>query len=103
MYHILYIRYHSQQHKLLGFIQSLNNNGPGQFCDGGTHPEHVGKKPEKSGNERNRKGINFAAVDRIRKKSENIGKIRKTPEMRGTGRGTILWRLDESGKSRKSR
>ena len=60
----------------VGF-QSLKNKGPGQFCDGGTHPEQVGK-------------------------SRKIRKSRKNPEMRGTGRGTILLRRDASGQVGKS-
>ena len=57
------------------------------------------EKPEKTGNDRIMKRNNYVAAGPIRNKLEKVGKIPKNPEMRGTGRGTILLRSDASGKT----
>ena len=70
------LMYYLVQHKLPGSKPTENGTKKRKTCGGRTHPENR-KYPEKCGNEKKRKENNFVAVDRIRKTSEEVGKVRK--------------------------
>ena len=95
------IRNTSEKSRKIGNERNMKRSN----CHGGTHPERVGKSrknPEKFGNKRNRKGINFVTAGRIRNTSEEVGKIRKDLEKSGEV-VKKLQQIRKSGKAGKTR